>query len=284
MSSTDRLRFGLLMSLALVAADASAQAVGESPLGNSVERQLSTEQTFSLWARDPDRVKTEVGDTLEQRHTLAEGFETVKLKNVIPPIHFESGVAKIPDNYVAMLRKALDSVRDRRNVRLHLVGHADDQRLSPALARAFGDNAGLSRERAGEVAEFLKRALQLKPEAVAYEWAGDTKPVAANTTAEGRALNRRVEVEVWYDQPKAREVDEEVLVKQQVKQVKVCRVETLCKLRFIEGAARRSRLTNLVPPLHYDPDNVQVSPEFVEHVRKALDNLRDKANLVVKFI
>jgi flagellar motor protein MotB len=279
-----KLRFGLLAGLALLAVNARAQILDQSPLGSTVERQLSTEQTFSLWARDPNRVKTEVGDKLEQRRTLGETFDTVKLKNVIPSIHFESGVARIPDNYVAMLRKALDSLRDRRNVRLHLVGHADDQRLSPALARTFGDNAGLSRERAGEVAEFLKRALQLKPEAVAYEWAGDTKPVAANDTAEGRALNRRVEVEVWYDQPKAQEADEEVLVKQQIKQVKVCRVETLCKLRFIEGAARRARVTNLVPPLRYDQESVQVSPEFVEHVRKALDNLRDKSNLVVKFI
>src|SRR5438270_12466529 len=41
--------------------------------------------------------------------------------------------------------------------------------LFRSLARTFGDNAGLSRERAGEVAEFLKRALQLKPEALAYE-------------------------------------------------------------------------------------------------------------------
>jgi len=284
MSSTDRLRFGLLMSLALVAADASAQAVGESPLGNSVERQLSTEQTFSLWARDPDRVKTEAGDRLEKQRVLAETFETVKLKNVIPPIHFESGVAKIPDNYVAMLRKALDGVRDRRNVRLHLVGHADSQRLSPTLARTFGDNAGLSRERAGEVAEFLKRALQLKPEGVVYEWAGDTHPIASNDTAEGRALNRRVEVEVWYDQPKARDADDEVLVRQPLKQLKVCRVETLCKMRFKEGAARRARVSNLVPPLHYDQENVQVSPEFLEHISKALKNLHDKSNLVVKFI
>ncbi|PYX86230.1 MAG: flagellar motor protein MotB, partial [Acidobacteria bacterium] len=200
------------------------------------------------------------------------------------PIHFESGVAKIPDNYVETLRKALEGLRDRRNVRLHLVGHADNQGLSPALARTFGDNAGLSRERAGEVAEFLKRALQLKPEALAYEWAGDTHPIASNDTAEGRALNRRVEVEVWYDQPKARAADEEVLVRQQIKQVKICRMQTLCKLRFKEGAARRARVSNVVPPLHYDQENVQVSPEFVEQIKKALNNLRDKSNVVVKFI
>ncbi|HEY6824225.1 MAG TPA: OmpA family protein, partial [Steroidobacteraceae bacterium] len=274
---------GLLSWLTLVAVSAQAQSVGETPLGSAVERQLSVEQP-AAWARDPEQIKTEAGDRLEPRQVLTESFETVKLKNVIPPIHFESGVAKIPDNYVETLRKALYALRERRNVRLHLVGHADTQRLSPALARTFGDNAGLSRERAGEVAEFLKRALQLKPEAIAYEWAGDTHPIASNDTAEGRALNRRVEVEVWYDQPKAREADDELLVRQEIKQVKVCRVQTLCKLRFNEGAARRSRLSNVVPPLHYDAENAQVTPEFIEHIRKALNNLHDKPNVVIKFI
>ena len=268
----------------LLAANAQAQTVGEVPLGSAVERQLPTEQPFAPWARDPEQVLTEAGDRLEPRQKLTESFETVKLKNVIPPIHFDSGIATIPDNYVQALRNALAGLRDRRNVRLHLVGHADTQPLSPMLVRSFGDNAGLSRERAGEVAEFLKRALQLKPEAIAYEWAGDTQPIATNDTPQGRALNRRVEVEVWYDQPKARQADDEELVRQQIKQVKVCRMQTLCKLRFKEGAARRSRLSNVVPPLHYDADNVQVTPEFVEHIRKALNNLRDKPNVVVKFI
>ena len=274
----------LLTCVALVATSAQAQTVGDSPLGNDVERQLPMEQPFAPAARDPEQIKTEAGDHLEKRKVPTQSFETVKVKNVIPPIHFDSGVAKIPDNYVEALRKALDGLRDRHNVRLHLIGHADNQALSPMLVRTFGDNAGLSRERAGEVAEFLKRALQLKPEAIAYEWAGDTQPIATNDTPEGRALNRRVEVEVWYDQPKAREGDDEVLVKQQIKQVKVCRVQTLCKLRFKEGAARRSRLSNVVPPMHYGEENVQVSPEYIEQIRKALNNLRDKQNVVVKFI
>jgi flagellar motor protein MotB len=284
MSGTRRCSFWLLGGLALLAASAQAQTVGETPLGNDVERQLPTEQPFAPWARDPEQILTEAGDHLEPRQKLTESFETVKLKNVIPPIHFESGVAKIPDSYVEALRKALEGLRDHRNVRLHLVGHADNQRLSPMLARAFGDNTGLSRERAGEVAEFLERALQLKPEAIAYEWAGDTQPIATNDTPEGRALNRRVEVEVWYDQLKAREANDEELVRQQIKQIKVCRVQTLCKLRFKEGAARRSRLSNVVSPLHYDAENVQVTPVFIKQIRQALDNLQDKSNVVVKFI
>ena len=150
--------------------------------------------------QDLELLKQELGDRLEVREVLKEGVKTVKLQNVIPPIHFESGVADIPQHYVEDLRKVLDTVRDRQNVRLHLVGHADDQRLSDALARRYGDNAGLSRERAGEVAEFLQRALQVASESISYEWAGDSRPIASNGTAEGRARNRRVEVEVWYDE------------------------------------------------------------------------------------
>ncbi len=213
----------------------------------------------------------------------AERLATVKLTDVVPPIRFESGVADIPQSYIESLRKALDDLRDRRNVRLHLVGHADDQPLSDELARIYGDNAGLSRERAGEVAEFLQTRLALPAEAISYEWAGTTKPVATNATPEGRALNRRVEVQVWYDETQAAMAEEEVLVKEDIKRVKVCRMETVCKMRFKEGMAHRTRIRNLVQPLLYD-EAPEVSEAFVAHVKRALENLQDKQNVTVKLI
>ena len=78
----------------------------------------------------------------------------------------------------------------------------------------FGDNEGLSRERAGEVAELLKGTLGLPAEAISYEWAGDRQPVASNETEAGRAQNRRVEVEVWYDDVKQGTAVDEVLVEE----------------------------------------------------------------------
>jgi len=276
--------FASLICGLVISAAAVAQTVNESQLGEGVERHLSSDEPVNEWLRDPATLHSEAGDEFELRDVAGESLETVKLTNVIPPIHFESGVADIPSEYVEILRKALDEVRDRRNVRLHLVGHADTQPLSLALARVYQDNAGLSRERAGQVAEFLQRALTLPPEAMTYEWAGDTRPIATNATEEGRALNRRVAVEVWYDEPKERIAQEEVLVAQDFKKVKVCRMETLCKLRFMEGHERRARIKNLVPPLHYDDETTDVSPEFIEHIRKALHNLEGKQNVVVKFI
>src|SRR5262249_38295382 len=167
--------------------------VDETRPGEPVERHLSTDQTFRLWSQDPNQLESERGDRLEVRQVAGEKLETVKLKNVVPPIHFESGVAKIPPDTVDKLTKILESLRYRKNVRVHFVGHADTQRLSESLARVFGDNMGLSRERAGEVAEFFKKTLALPPEAITYEWAGDSQPVASNETEEGRSQNRRVE-------------------------------------------------------------------------------------------
>jgi flagellar motor protein MotB len=274
----------LLASVALAAPCLHADDVVEKPLGEPVERHLSDYQPFRQWVHDPALFEKEAGDRLETRQVAGEELETVKLTGLVAPIRFESGVADIPAGYVEKLENILDGMRGRRNVRLHFVGHADSQRLSESLARVYGDNQGLSRERAGEVAEFFKLALDLPPEAISFEWAGDTRPVASNATEDGRALNRRVEVEVWYDQPRASVREQEVLVTEDFKQVKVCRMETVCKLRYQEGHARRARVRNLVAPLHYESDTIGLTDEFTRQVRQALENLGDKQNVHVRFV
>ena len=275
----------LLLSCGFTALPAvHAEDVVDSRLGEPVERHLDDYQPFGTWTHDPSVLESEAGDRLETQQVVGEEIETVKLTGVVPPIRFESGVADIPGGYVERLGKILDGMRDRRNVRVHFVGHADSQPLSEGLAQVYGDNAGLSRERAGEVAEFFQLALGLPPDAISFEWAGDTRPIATNATADGRALNRRVEVEVWYDQPKESLREEEVLVTEDFKQVKVCRVETVCKLRYLEGHARRARVRNLVAPLRYEDDTTGPTEEFTRQVRQAVHNLRDKQNVRIRFI
>jgi flagellar motor protein MotB len=283
---TQRPRFLPLIVGCLVPllAGAGAAPVAVTDLGEPVERQLSDDQTFGEWMQDTELLRTERGDRLEVQQVAGEELQTVKLRNFIPPIRFESGVAQIPRSYVDKLAEVLEGLRDRTNVRVHFVGHADSQRLSATLARVFEDNSGLSRERAGEVAEHFKNALGLPAEAIAYEWAGDSRPIASNATPEGRALNRRVEIEVWYDEPRRTVREQEVLVAEEIKRIKVCRMETVCKLTYQEGHARRARVRNLVLPLRYEDDSTSVPAEFTEQVRKALVNLGDKQHVVVRFI
>jgi flagellar motor protein MotB len=153
---------------------------------------LPADQPLTPWVHDPGIFGKDEGDRTEMREVVEQDVQTIKLDNLVPPIHFALGKAEIPDNYITLLRDVLDSMRDRTNVRLHFVGHADSLPLRGELITIYGDNIGLSRERAGTVAEYFQRALNLPPEAISYEGLGDGQPIATNATEEGRQLNRRV--------------------------------------------------------------------------------------------
>jgi len=261
----------------------SNSALDAGTRGESVEKHLSTDQNFTLWGHDPDIFTADHGDRIETQQVTVPAVKTVKLNNLVPPILFPLGVADIPDNYIAMLRGVLDSMRDKDNVRLHFIGHTDDLQLFGAVKERFGDNIGLSRERAGTTAEYFQAALGLPPEAISYEGMGESQPVASNETDEGQALNRRVEVEVWYDVIGEKVTEQEVIVPSDVNRIKVCRTEEVCKLRYKDGHSHRARISNLVPPLNYERGMIKVPEEYLEKVSRAMRSLGNKQNPVIKF-
>jgi flagellar motor protein MotB len=274
----------LMLLLAVMPLLVLAEDVSEVQPGEAVEHHLPDYVPTRQWVQDPTLLSEEASDHIELREVLADRPETVKLTGVVAPVRFESGVAAIPESTVDELARILEEMRNRLNVRLHLVGHADNRPLSARLAAIYGDNAGLSRERAGQVAEHFQAALELGPAAISFEWAGDSDPVGSNATEAGRALNRRVEVEVWYDEMRQSLAEEEVLIEADIQRIKVCRMETVCKLRYIEGHAQRARLQNLIEPLFYSDEATDVSEYFVAQVGQALANLRDRQNVLVKFV
>jgi flagellar motor protein MotB len=267
---------------AAAASDVKTGVRETDTLGEAAEMHLPVDQSFTPWIHDPAIFEKDEGDRTEMREVAEQDVKTIKLDNLVPPIYFGLGEAEITENYLKLLSNVLDSMSDRANVRLHFVGHADPLALRGDLIELYGDNVGLSRERAGTVAEYCQRALNLPPEAISYEGRGDSQPVASNATEEGRQLNRRVEVEVWYDEIIEKLVEKEVIVPREVNRIKVCRTEIVCKLRYKDGHSHRARVKNLIPPLHYDKGMLSVPEEFLRQVRQALKNLRGKQNIVVK--
>ena len=55
-------------------------------------------------------------------------------------------------------------------------------------------------------------------------------------------------------------------------------------MRFKEGQTPRTRVKNLVMPLRYEDETVPISDAFTKQVRQALNNLRDKQGVTVRFI
>lgn len=106
---------------------------------------------------------------------------------------FGSGSAVVADAYRPLLgriAKALAAVPGR----VVVIGHTDNQAVNPT--GRFPSNWHLSQERARAVAADLA-ALSSDPARFSSEGRADSEPIAANSSAEGRARNRRVDIVLY---------------------------------------------------------------------------------------
>lgn len=101
-------------------------------------------------------------------------------------VYFDTGSAKVKDHSHAVLKAVADVLSGNPDLKIIIVGHTDN----------VGDkqrNLRLSQERADSVRAYL--VSQFKADAARIQTAGkgDAEPIADNKTADGRAVNRRVE-------------------------------------------------------------------------------------------
>jgi type VI secretion system protein ImpK len=102
---------------------------------------------------------------------------------------FASGSAKVNDAYVTVLQQIGQALNEVPGP-VRVIGHTDNV---PIRSFKFQSNWELSRERAIDVAEVLAQSVRT-PTRLIPQGVADTLPVSTNDTAEGRALNRRVEI------------------------------------------------------------------------------------------
>ena len=100
-------------------------------------------------------------------------------------IPFGSNSAELGPEAVAELNRLLTLLRDNPTVRIEIQGHSDDLE---ALS-----NTSISEERAKSVARYL---IEKGYSNLTTKGMGNTTPKVSNDTEQGRAQNRRVEVEV----------------------------------------------------------------------------------------
>lgn len=109
---------------------------------------------------------------------------------------FAGGTAQLSPASAQVLTKVADAV-NRVSGRIIVTGHTDNQ---PIHTASVPDNQALSEQRARAVVKLL-RDHQVADARLVARGLGDTQAVAANDSAAGRALNRRVEIEVQLQGP-----------------------------------------------------------------------------------
>lgn len=120
--------------------------------------------------------------------TVEQDSQSIRVRTTIGTL-FKSGSDKLEpdaDKLFARIGAAVEA--ERGAVRVE--GHADTDRLTSVT---FPDNFALSKARAEAAARVVRDQLTDKAR-VSTEGFGDSQPIASNATAEGKALNRRVEI------------------------------------------------------------------------------------------
>lgn len=103
---------------------------------------------------------------------------------------FQSGSAELAGNYLPLLKEMRDVLATKEGA-ISIQGHTDN---IPISTRRFRSNWELSTSRAVSVAHAIFDGNILNPNRVHVSGYADTRPLASNDTAEGRARNRRVEI------------------------------------------------------------------------------------------
>ncbi|MGH1538648.1 MAG: OmpA family protein, partial [Gammaproteobacteria bacterium] len=171
----------------------------ENPRVLRITQGLMSKINFGVKLPKQDPVYKQIMKEREVVHE-DEVIETRELTSIVDPVHFESGKADIPDSYIQQLRRAIDSLSNKDNVRISVIGHTDTQPLGKRTAKKFTDNYGLSNARAKQVAKQLSESLNIALNSIETSGRGPDDPIATNNTWKGMSQNRRVEINVLFDE------------------------------------------------------------------------------------
>lgn len=147
--------------------------------------------------------QTEISQRVEAMNKFREQFNTVNnlfttdeaqvirdRNNAVirlKGLNFDVGKSTIKPEYFELLTKVKKAINTFPGSNVIIEGHTDSQ---------GGDelNIKLSQERANAVMSYLLANMNIEPLRIETKGFGETKPIANNETAQGRTLNRRIDI------------------------------------------------------------------------------------------
>ena len=161
---------------------------GTMPIGNGRSLWLQVEvsnggENYGLTIVEEAEMKQDVEFTAGD---LAEALKTkgsIAIRNIL----FDTGKATIKPESAGALAIIADVLKGDEALKIEIQGHTDNVGAPAA-------NLKLSQDRAAAVKAYLVSTGGIAAARLTTAGLGDTKPVADNTTDDGRAQNRRVEL------------------------------------------------------------------------------------------
>jgi chemotaxis protein MotB len=164
---------------------------------------LSQRLSTDVLAKEEEinRLKT-TKDQLEEKLKKEIGNGEIRLSqdggrlrvDLVDKILFDSGdatISKRGEEILTRVGQILAKVQDKQ---IQVSGHTDTAPISTKLAAMFPTNWELSTARATNVVRFLEEKAAVPGGMLVATGHGPYRPVGSNSTAQGRARNRRIEI------------------------------------------------------------------------------------------
>ncbi len=146
------------------------------------EKEAATKTQHSL--------EDEMRRALESKEVTISELRGKLTVNILDRILFDSGEADLKAEGQQIMEKIAGVLGQHTNRQVHVIGHTDDV----PIRRKFASNWELSTARATAAVRFLQERAGFDPQRLGAVGYGEFHPIAPNSTAEGRAKNRRIEV------------------------------------------------------------------------------------------
>ena len=172
------------LAAALASAALMSACVSPSTYNEQVQKTRTYQQVDA-------QLKGEVAADQAQIEQLQNLVRLTLANNIL----FPEGGWELNETGKALLAKVAPALKDLTGQRIVIKGFTDSVPIGTALRERFPSNVELSKARADAVADFLK-AQGVPAGLITTAGLGQTHPVASNDSPEGRAKNRRVEIDI----------------------------------------------------------------------------------------
>ena len=181
--------------------DSKMQELAEE-LGASKEEIKELQESIQNLENEKLKLSEELAERIEE--SLAENFlsdqvdVTFDANCVVLTFNgaflFDSGKADLKTEALPMLNKIGKILSKYAEDNIEIEGHTDSV---PLNGGRYENNDVLSSYRALAVFDYLKDNASIDPSIMKHSGRGEYEPIADNSTPEGRAKNRRVEIKIY---------------------------------------------------------------------------------------
>jgi chemotaxis protein MotB len=184
-----------LQQLRAAAEESAAQAAKlQQELTNSHARIEALIREKEQVAKTQRQMEDQMRAALQNKDVTISELQGKLTVNILDRVLFASGEADLKPEGEKVLSQVAGVLMQHTNRQVYVIGHTDNVPIRASVFSRYASNWELSTARATSAVRYLTEKAGVDPARLAAVGYGEFHPIADNSSAEGRARNRRIEI------------------------------------------------------------------------------------------